>query len=236
MNWLLRLLGRAPELTREQRETIEAYRGLAAPAAELASHEMRFVVLDVETSGLNPFTDHLLSLGAVVVQGGVIHLAQTLEIVLRQAAPSDEHNILVHGIDGTTQLGGVDPPEALTRFLAYAGRAPLVGYHVDFDRIMIERAMRRALGITPLNQWLDLARLMPALCPREAAGGRGLDYWLSTFSIENAARHNALADAIATAQLLQVALARARMSRWQGFADLERLDENQGWLERTERW
>ena len=235
MNWLRRLLRRPPELSSERRAVLATYQDLTAPPLHQPVRETRFVVLDVETSGLNPFRDRLLSIGAVVVRHGAIRLGEAMEVVLKQAAPSDGQNILVHGIDGTTQLAGQDPPEALAAFLAYAGKGPLVGYHVDFDRIMIERAMREALGIKPANEWLDLARLMPALYPEAAARGRGLDFWLETFSIQNAARHNAVADALATAQLLQVALARAGASGWERYADLRRLDDDQGWLERTQR-
>jgi DNA polymerase-3 subunit epsilon len=236
MNWLRRLLWRPPALSGSQRAVLAAYRDLAAPPLNQAVRDTRFVVLDVETSGLNPFRDRLLSIGAVVVRDGAIRLGEAMEVVLKQTAPSDGKNILVHGIDGTTQLAGQDPPEALAAFLAYAGKAPLVGYHVDFDRIMIERALRQELGMKPVNEWLDLARLMPALYPEAAARGRGLDYWLEAFSIENAARHNAVADALATAQLLQVALARAGAGGRQRYADLRRLDDDQGWLERTRKW
>jgi DNA polymerase-3 subunit epsilon len=233
MNWLRRLLGRPPKLSSEYRAAIAAYQSLAAPPTTQPARATRFVVLDVESSGLDPSHDHLLSIGAVVVQDCVIHLRDALEVVLRQVSPSDSGNILIHGIDGTTQMGGQDPREALLEFIRYVGQAPLVGYHVDFDRIMIERAMRRVLGITPHNAWLDLARIVPGLFPKQAAEGRGLDYWLGVFSIENFARHDAVADAVATAQLLQVALARAAEQGMERYADLRRVDSNQAWLERS---
>ena len=195
---------------------------------------MRFIVLDVESSGLDPFRDRLLSIGAVVVSDGGIRVGEAFEIILRQDTPSAGHNILIHGIDGTTQMGGRDPRAALLAFLEYAGRAPLVGYHVDFDRVMIERAMRRALGFKPVNDWLDLARLLPALFPNQAARGRGLDHWLTAFSIENFARHAALADAFATAQLLLLVLTQAASVGRMQYADLLRLEKNQRWLDRNQ--
>ena len=235
MNWLRRLFRRPPELSGEHRAAIAAYQGLAAPSPAPSARATRFVVLDVESSGLNPFRDRLLSIGAVVVQGGVIRLEAALEVVLKQDTPSDIRNILVHGIDGAAQLGGEDPRAALLSFLAFAGKQPLVGYHVDFDRVMIERATKRFLGIDLANDWLDLARLVPGLFPKEGAAGRGLDYWLGVFGIDNAARHNALSDALASAQLLQVALARAEAAGKRGYTDLRRIDDDQGWLQRAQR-
>ena len=50
----------------------------------------------------------------------------------------------------------------------------------------------------------------PGAARRTRHGGAGgLDAWSQQFGIDNDARHNALADALATAQLLQVVLARA---------------------------
>jgi DNA polymerase-3 subunit epsilon len=212
-------------------EVVDAYEKQRRPNREIPALATTFVVADVETSGLNPFRDRLLSIGAVIVRDGRIDLGHAFESVLRQPAPSDEHNILVHGIDGTTQMGGQDPVEVLAAFLAFAGCAPVVGYHVDFDRIMIERAMRRVLRIRPHNDWIDLAQVLPALFPERARMGRGLDYWAALFGIENPARHNALADAFATAQLLQIALTFGTSGGYPRYADFCRLADAQRWLD-----
>jgi DNA polymerase-3 subunit epsilon len=234
MSWFNRLFNGLRNPSQEESAAIATYHRLPSPDKAQSVLETRFVVLDVESSGLNPFRDRLLSIGAVVVREGTIRVGEAFELVLRQDAPSDHQNILIHGIDGATQVGGRDPREALLEFLAYAGKAPLVGYHVDFDRVMIERAMKRALGVKPDNEWLDLARLLPALFPNQAARGRGLDYWLGVFSIENFARHAALADAFATAQLLLVALPRSVSTGYVYYADLCRLNDDQRWLERNQ--
>jgi DNA polymerase-3 subunit epsilon len=217
-------------LSDHQLAAIRAYRRLALPAADQSLANMRFVVVDIESSGLDPYRDRLLSIGAVTVTEGRIDLGQAFEILVRQAAPSDPRNILVHGIDGTTQLSGCEATEALVRFLHYVGATPLVGYHVDFDRIMIERAMQRSLRVKPVNDWLDVGRLLSALFPQHAAAGRGLDYWTTTLSVENFARHAAWADALATAQLLQIALAKAESQGATRYGDLRAIDRDQRWL------
>ena len=64
------------------------------------------MVVDCETSGLDAARDRLLSVGAVAVRGGRIELGSGFRMVLRQDAPSDPANILVHGIGGEAQFGG----------------------------------------------------------------------------------------------------------------------------------
>jgi DNA polymerase-3 subunit epsilon len=138
------------------------------------------------------------------VQGRLIDLAQCFEVVLRQPESSSRDNILVHRIGGQRQLAGEDPAEALVRFLEYVGRAPLVAFGAGFGRHMLDRVLQGTLGVGTQSGWIDLARVLPALFP--ANDCRTMDDWLATMRIRTLARHDALADALATAQMLQVAL------------------------------
>jgi DNA polymerase-3 subunit epsilon len=232
MNWIRRLIGRRPPLAPGQAAALSAYHVLPDPDRDAAADRLRLVVVDVETSGLNPRRDRLLAIGAVAVDRGIIRLEDSFEIILRQDAPSDNANILVHGIDGTTQRAGVEPADALLRFLSYAGKATLVGFHAEFDRVAIERAARATLGTAPANAWLDLAYAAPAVFPEHAERARALDDWTHLFGIENHARHNALADAFATAQLLLVVMARAAADGERRLSDLITASTAQRWLAR----
>jgi DNA polymerase-3 subunit epsilon len=230
VNWLRCLWRREPPLEPGERAALRAYRSLKEADLSLPAAASRLVVVDVETSGLDPRRDRLLAIGAVAVSGGLVRLDQGFEVVLRQSEPSDGGNILVHGIGGSQQLAGRAPPRALLDFLAFAGKSPLVGFNADFDRIAIGRATQRMLGIKPANTWLDLAVLLPALFPRLAATTRTLDDWTGAFRIDNYARHDAVADALATAQLLLVTLAAAQRDGLGTAARLSRLQRHRRWL------
>lgn len=188
-------------------------RGTAPAAAAL--DDARWIVADVESGGLDPRRDPLLAIAAVGVhfapvqgeRGGrrpCIVLGDRFELLLRPSgAPSaspDKANILVHGIGIGAQRAGLDPAEALQAWASYIGRSPLVGFHSAFDRTLIERAGRDALGRAPDNPWLDLEHLAAVLHrePRQ----RSLDDWLAQHGITCLARHQASADALATAELL----------------------------------
>ena len=217
-------------LAPEHAAALERYQSLPAFDPRAEGKDSRLVVVDVETTGLRPYQDRLLAIGAVAVTNGLIRLGDSFEATIRQDEPSTPENILVHGIDGTTQTSGVDASDALVRFLEFAREAPLVGFHADFDRVFVTRAMRKALRAKPRNPWLDLADLAPALFPEHAESARTLDDWTAAFGIENAARHQALADAVATAQLLQVVLARASQLGASRFADLAARTKERRWL------
>jgi DNA polymerase-3 subunit epsilon len=210
MSWLQRLLRRAPALGAALEARLAAWRALERPDPSADPGSQRIVVVDVESSGLDPYRDRLISIGAVAVQGGAVRLDDAFSTTLRQERPSDTGNILVHHIGGTAQMEGREPAAALMDFLDFAGEAPLAGFNADFDRVLIERAGEAVLGAAPGGDWLDLAALAPALFPDRARSARDLDGWLREFAIENYDRHNALADAVATAQLLLPVLAAAR--------------------------
>jgi DNA polymerase-3 subunit epsilon len=229
VKWLRRHLG-SKRLRAAHAAALEAYDREPVPPGAGMFMETRFVVVDVETTGLRPYHDRLLAIGAVCVDRGLIRLHDTFEVTLRQDEPSAPENILVHGIDGTTQTSGVDAADALVAFLAFARKAPLVAFHAEFDRVFVTRAMREALSAGLENSWLDLADLAPALVPEHADHAQTLDDWTSIFAIENTARHQALADAVATAQLLQVVLGRASQAGLSRLAELTARAKERRWL------
>jgi DNA polymerase-3 subunit epsilon len=193
-------------LPEEVRQVVERWRRLAEYEQGRPSMAGRWVVVDVESSGLDAIHDSLIAVGALAVVDGQIDLADSFEVILRQDRPSEDSNIEVHGIGGTEQTEGENPEEALAAFLAFVGKDPLVAFHAPFDSAMLRRAIDRHLGIAFKRPWLDLADIAPLVWPKYASRLTGLDDWLETFSIPVAFRHRAIADCLATAQLLLMAL------------------------------
>lgn len=196
--------------------------------ADLASD--RIVVVDVETSGLSQADDHLIAIGAIAIHAGRIAIADSFDVLLRQDVASDKANILVHGIGGTAQRTGLPPEEALLAFLEYLDGAPLFAFHVAFDEPMLRKAYQRFLGIEFRHSWADLAYLLPEFFPEHAQRYHALDDWLTHFAIVNDARHNALADAQATAQLGLITLRAAGAKRIVNFKSLQEMEKAQRWL------
>ncbi len=238
MEWVKKLFGGAPGLPSV---TLDADRAAALAAWRKRPDDdftrphfrTRYVVVDVEASGLNMVKDRLISIGAVAVSGGMIDLQDTFEVVLRQDEVSSHENILIHGIGGSAQRDGVEPAAALLAFLDFVGKAPLVAYHAEFDQSMIDRAARAHLGAALDLRWIDLAWVLPELFRERIDAQVQLDNWLGEFGIGNFLRHNAVADAYATAQLLQVALTRGAAlgkETAQVFMDMEKARR---WLRRA---
>jgi DNA polymerase-3 subunit epsilon len=202
-----------------------------------AIDDSRWVVLDVETSGLDPRNDRLLAIAAIGVrfegQRACIDLGDSFEVVLRQsdaAAVADKDNILLHGIGVGAQRSGIEPGAALKAFARFAGPSPLLAFHAAFDRMMILRAFDASVGARPPNPWLDLEPLAAVLNPDVKA--RALDEWMAHFGIRCAVRHQAAADTLATAELLLKIWPQAcRQLKVPGFRAASRLAAQRRWLQ-----
>jgi DNA polymerase III subunit epsilon len=217
----------------------------AGPSAERwPAWPTRWIVLDVESTGLDSRRDHLLAVAAVAVHlgdgGDRIVLGDSFDAVLQHDphnAEPDRSNILLHGIGVGRQRSGLPRAQALAAFEAWAGGSPLIAFHAAFDRAMIERA-RRELGLAALpNPWLDLEPLAAVL--RRDIRARSLDEWMAALGIVCAVRHQAAADTLATAELLLRVLPALRHAQLaaQGaasgappFAAVQELAEQRRWL------
>ncbi|ACL72111.1 PolC-type DNA polymerase III [Thioalkalivibrio sulfidiphilus] len=222
MSFLSTLFGNHPNLDPGIEDRLARWRALPEPSARTSLDEARFVVIDVETTGLDLSRSELLSVGLVPVGPHGIELGGLDEIVLRREVTRiDKDNLVVHGISPTESAAGVDIHEALSSVLERIGKTWLVAFHADFDRIILGRTLRKQLGVKLRNPFLDLAMLLPALYSEGTAGLKGLDDWLGHFAIPCPVRHRASADALVTAELLLLALAEARR---QNHNDLRALD------------
>jgi len=189
----------------------------------------RWVVVDVETSGMNVASDELISIGAVAMhEDGHVLPGDSIEIIVRQGAASSRENILVHGVGVEAQLNGVDPRKAIGLFLEYVSTAPMLAFHAPFDRGFLARVVKFYVNQPFDNPWLDLAELAPALYPTSTL--RSLDEWLNRFGIPVAARHSAAADAFATALLASRLLPEARRQGAPSFGKMMKLARNARWL------
>ena len=235
MNWLasLFLRGAAPAegLDSAQQAALANWLALPPVSLDLPHARQRYVIVDVETSGLDMRRDRLIAIGALGVTDGMIDFSDAFQVVLRQTQASTTDNILIHGIGASEQGTGVAPVDALLAFLAFVGKSPLVAYHAFFDQAMIEKASRQYLGVRIDLPFIDLAWVLPDLVPNSRDDGRvALDDWLARFGIANIQRHNAVSDAYATACLLQIACARASAKGADTAASLTRIERARRWM------
>lgn len=176
--------------------------------------EVRFVVLDSETTGLDPRRDRLITIGAVAVENGEICLDDSFEVLLKM--DYNHASVTVHGITRDEASHGMDEPEALALFLDYLRDGVIVGHHIGHDIQTLNVAYERHFNIQLKNRSLDTMDLTlhlnddGAFAGRPMAQGFTLDALCDMFGISPHDRHTAGGDAFITAQVFLRLLRAAR--------------------------
>jgi DNA polymerase-3 subunit epsilon len=114
---------------------------------------VRFVVLDSETTGLNPRVDRLITIGAVAVQNSEIIVEDSFDALIK--IDRNTEAVTVHGVTRDQSLRGVDEAVAIEKFLDYLGDGVIVGHHIGHDISTLDAALERHWGITLANRSLD---------------------------------------------------------------------------------
>jgi DNA polymerase-3 subunit epsilon len=216
-SWLRPIQPTLPEALQQRLEALP----VAAQLTECSLREQRWVVVDLETTGLNLNKDQVLSIGAVVIEDGAIDFSQQFERTLQCDKQKLGPSVLIHGLAPSAIAAGSDPAEALLAFMEFVGDSPLLAFHAPFDSQMLGRALKEYLGYRLQHPFLDVADLAPMLCPQAHIRQAGLDDWIDWFKLQVFDRHNASADALATAELALILFSRARQKDIRSPLDLQ---------------
>lgn len=163
---------------------------------------IRFVVLDTETTGFDYDNDRILCIGAITLQNGIIAIPDSIEIFIHQDH-YDKKSAHIHGILKDWIMNKPSELQALQQFLAFLGDSIIIAHHTIFDVTMINKALERN-GLPILtNKTLDTAYLykktliMSNLLERKEK--YALDDLADKFDISKKDRHTAMGDAYITA-------------------------------------
>ena len=205
---LLKWLRRKPEVDPRDLQRLSAVPAPLVPGEQLLA-EQRFVVVDLEATGLHTGRDKILRIGAVAVEGSAIHMGLQFERTLKRREIKVNESVLIHQIAPSELAAGIRPKTALLDFLDFVGDSPLVAFHADFDQRLLQRELRDFFGYSFKHPFFDLAELAPLLNPDHCMRQPRMDDWIEYFGLTVMQRHNACADALATAELLLIFIKQA---------------------------
>lgn len=196
------------------------------PAGNTPIEELRFVVLDTETTGFDR-DKAILSIGAVAITKGQIDLSDSFEAIVKQASNSKAEAISIHGIMPEMSLSGLPSAEVLACFIGYLSDAIIVAHNAQYDVNMINSMISSEFPGKLRNKVLDTADLAirverygedPNTIKRSEYT---LDQLCERYNIDVEDRHTAAGDAFITARLLLLLLAKARKRGIRTFRDLK---------------
>lgn len=179
------------------------------------------MVFDLETTGLNTRTDRVLSIGAIKVEAKGIQLKNGFYQILDVAVDLQGESQLIHGLTQKDLASGCAPRQALLDFFSYSQQHIWLAFHAEFDRRMLKNAVLQHLGLIIDPQPIDIALLAPLLYPELDQPQASLDHWLTVFQLPMLNRHHAIADALATAELLMILLQKAQEQGYETWGELQ---------------
>ncbi len=105
-----------------------------------------WVALDCETTGLNVGSDEIISIGAVRIVGNRIMTSERLELLVRPERGVSPESVRIHRLREQDVAQGLPIDEAMKQLMRFIGARPLVGYYLEFDVAMLNRAVWPLLG------------------------------------------------------------------------------------------
>ena len=198
----------------------------APPGDDTAVSGVEFLALDVETTGLDPRTDHLLSVGWVSVIGREIVLAGACELTIRPPGEVDVGaSATFHRLTDDQVSDAAHLSDVLPRLLGALHGRVLLAHHAPLELGFLAEATMAAYGARPPVTAVDTLALQHRLLPahhREADGVLRLDAARRTYGLPRYTAHHALTDALAAGELLlaEVAELERRLGREAVLRDL----------------
>lgn len=163
-------------------------------------NNLRFVVFDTETTGLDIKKDRILSIGCIGIQNLKLNVSDQLETYLKQDL-FDANTVKIHGLLKEGHIDKVTEETAIEEFLDYIKDAVVIAHHAAFDIAMINAGLKR-LGLPKLkNTVLDTGHIFLMTKINTSKAHFSLDELAEQFNIPLHDRHTASGDAFITGLL-----------------------------------
>ncbi|WP_332401324.1 3'-5' exonuclease [Vibrio metschnikovii] len=121
--------------------------------------ETELISLDCETTSLDPQRAELVSIAATKIIDNRILTSQAFHIRLAAPTSLDSGSVRIHQLRHQDLANGLSEQQALQQLLAFIGNRPLVGYHIRYDKTILDIACRKQLGFPLPNPLIEVSQL-----------------------------------------------------------------------------
>lgn len=174
------------------------------------------LVLDTETTGLDPATHYVVSVGAVRVHGRRVFAQECLDRLVRPGRSIPAGATQVHGISDDMVADAPSFSDVWPALAEMMQGALLVGHNIGFDAAIMRAECARAGIPWPEPAVLDTGHLFAALEPRVT--DLNLEDIAGRLGLAPQGRHTALGDALVTAEIWSRLIG---LMQYRGISDLD---------------
>lgn len=183
----------------------------AFPSPKSDCREQDFIALDLETTGLNPDRDEILSVGLVHIRNMHVDLHTARHHLVKPEGEIPEQSAVIHHITDDQAAGGEPLKEVLTELLPLLAGKVLIAHHARFELQFLRRACEHYFGGTFIMPVIDTQAVAQRSLERSHTPYRAEELRLAAlrmrYHLPRYRLHNALSDALAAGELFLAQLA-----------------------------
>ena len=133
-------------LRKARANSLRDYLKVPFPKPSSDYREVDYLAIDLETTGLNAKSDHILSVGYVIVHGNLIDLATARHRLVRIAHAIPEASAIIHQITDDQAATGEALETVLTDLLKDMTGKVMIAHHASIERGFLSNACKRIFG------------------------------------------------------------------------------------------
>lgn len=181
------------------------------PSLAQACHNVDFISLDFETTGLDKRNDEILTAGYVGLNGLKIQLETAKHQLVRPDKGISEESIIIHNITHEQADAGSSLKNMLDTLLNCLSGKVLIAHHAPVEMGFLKQACQTVYGTDWLIPVIDTQALAMKYRQKRnisfTSGAMRLAALREHYHLPRYKAHNALTDAVATAELFLALLA-----------------------------
>jgi len=180
---------------------------LQTPFADKNSdcREIEIVAIDLETTGLDPRKDDILSIGMVNIDHFGVKLSTAWHSVVRIERDIPGESAVIHQITDDQAAAGAPIEQLLPEVLRRLAGRPMLVHYSPIEQNFLSAACQRLYGAPFVVQIIDTLEIGQRVFERRnhliQAGDLRLFNLRPRYNLPQYKAHNALSDALATAEL-----------------------------------
>ena len=196
----------AQKLERSKDKRLKKFYSEPLPDPDTPLSEVTFLAVDFETTGLDPVKDKLLSVGCVDVNQKQIKLGSSYHEIIRSPGSLKPGNVSIHQITDDQKDQGKPLAQVIEQLLQRLSGKIMLVHFARIEREFLKQACLELYGMAPPLAIIDtLVVAKKRLDKRDVAYDPSelrLSALRAKYDLPEHYAHNALNDAVATAELL----------------------------------
>jgi DNA polymerase-3 subunit epsilon len=192
-------------LSRTNSEVMKHYLSAPFPEKRALLRDTEIISLDIETTGLDPDKDRIVSIGMVKIESLGIKLDSCWHKIINAKINLPEQSVVIHQIMDDESLAGASIGKVIPELLQQLKGKVVLVHNANVEQGFINKACQNLYGTDFVMSVIDTQVLAKRSLERTNMPYKAKDLRLfnlrKSFNLPVYKAHNALLDAIATAEL-----------------------------------